>query len=251
MLIPLVLTFLAFGLAGSLLYRKQKVSQIRAGMMEKLASNLGLSFSAIDSFGLSKQLQGFDLFERERSRWFRNGKITNVMRGMMGETDVYMFDYAYTIQTGKSSRIVTQTVFFANDKNWFLPNFHLKPERWWHKLKTHLGLDRDINFEETPEFSEKFWLKGDFEELIREQFTPELRGFLSEKPPAQLEGSNYYLIGYKPDKKMDALEAEQFYRHCCEVVQLLQQKKQQALLDLAEFSAVGVGVSIPEKIQKL
>ncbi len=243
MLIPLAFIFIAFGLAGAMVYRKQKNDQIRAGMMEKLASNLDLSYSTVDSFGLSKQLQGFELFERERSRWFRKGKITHVMRGIIDETDVYLFDYTYVIHTGKSQKTVTQTVFFANDKNWFLPNFHLKPERWWHKLKTKLGLDRDINFEETPEFSEKFWLKGDFEELIRQQFTPELRGFLSEKPPAQLEGSNYYLIGYKPGKKLDAEDAKVFFRHCCEVVKMLQVKGSLELLDLVELKKEGILVS--------
>ncbi|HLP92866.1 MAG TPA: hypothetical protein VK168_02475 [Saprospiraceae bacterium] len=235
---PILAALFGISLAGTMLWRRKKNAEIRAKSMEQVANQLGLTFSATDSFGLIPQLQGFQLFDRERGRWFNHGKITNVMRGWVNETQVYIFDYSYTISTGKSRKTVTQTVFFANDKNWFLPNFHLKPERWWHTLQKSLGLDSDINFEENPEFSEKFWLKGDFEALIREQFTPELQGFLTERPPAHLEGTNYYLLGYKPKKKMDPDETIWFYRHCLEIVALLQQKKGDALLKLAELEKV-------------
>ena len=234
-LVPIVAALFGLGFGLKLYQHNQKAAKARSISMEQLAQKLGLTFSGDDTFGLATQLQGFDLFERERSRWMRKGKITNVMRGLLGDTDVYLFDYSYKVSTGKSTKIVAQTVFFANDKNWFLPNFQLEPERWWHKLKTKLGLDSDINFAENPKFSEKFWLKSEFEGIVREQFTPELQGFLTEKPPAQLEGSNYYLIGYKPGKKLAPQDAQIFFQHCCEIVRLLQAKGKLELLDLAEL----------------
>jgi len=233
-LTPFIISLFGLSFAGTLLWHKHKAALARTASMEALAEQLGMSFSAKDSFGILHQLQGFDLFKRERSRWFNNGKITNVMRGLAGETDVYLFDYSYTVQAGNARKRITQTVFFANDKNWFLSNFHLKPENWWHKLQAKLGISTDINFEENHEFSEKFWLNGEFEELVRQQFTPALQGFLTEKPPAHLEGNNYYLIGYKPRKKMDTDEAKMFFKHCCEIVQLLQEKGYLELLDLSE-----------------
>ncbi len=241
-LIPAAFLVLMAGLVGTILWFKRKAAIARTIAMEKLARVLELSFSAADSFGLAKQLNGFTLFKRERSRWFNKGKITNVMRGLVGETEVYLFDYAYIVQAGNSQKTVMQTVFFANDKNWFLPNFHLKPEKWWHKLQTKLGMGSDINFEENPDFSEKFWLKGQFEDLVRQQFTPSLQGFLSEKPPAHLEGNNYYLIGYKPGKKLDTAAAQVFFQHCCEVVQLLGEKEGLEVLDLAELKKETVSV---------
>ena len=181
MIVPILTALFALGIAGALLYHKQKAALARTSSLEKLAQILGLSFTPNNSFGLAQQLQNFELFKRERSRWFNKGKISNVMRGSVGETEVYLFDYAYTVQAGKSRKTITQTVFFANDKRWFLPNFHLKPENWWHKLQSSLGLKKDINFEENPDFSEKFWLQGSFEDLVRQQFTPALQGFLCEK----------------------------------------------------------------------
>ena len=250
----LIATGLAIGLGFSLtallafiagviwLIRKRDVQ--RRAELEQLAKDFDLSFTEKDGYGLVAQLRHLDLFRYSgRRRWARNGKVYNVMRGHIGETEVFLFDYSYMVHTGKSSHEVRQTVFFANDKNWFLPNFHLKPERWWHKLQAKLGIASDINFEENPEFSEKFWLKSEFEEVVRQQFTPGLQGFLSERPPAHLEGSNYYLIGYKPRKKMDVQEAGFFFQHCCEIVQMLKEKGELELLDLAEVGRTSVRLS--------
>lgn len=248
-LVPLFFSLFAFGIAATVFWFKRKADLARTVSMEKLATALGLSFSAVDSYGLAKQLQGFELFKRERNRFFSKGRVTNVMRGLVGETEVFLFDYSYTVQAGNSRKRITQTVFFANDKNWFLPSFHLKPENWWLKLKSKLGISKDINFEDNPEFSEKFWLKGELEDLVRQQFTPALQGFLSEKPPAQLEGNNYYLIGYKPRKKMDAPEAKLFFEHCCEIVQMLQKEGKMELLDLAALNREGLKMDPPEKIK--
>jgi len=248
-LIPFVFSLFALGFVGTMLWHRHRAALARTASMKLLAQSLGLSFTDQDSFGLVRQLQGFNLFERERRRWFRNGKITNVLRGIVGETEVYLFDYTYKVQAGKTPKEISQTVFFANDKNWFLPDFHLKPERWWHKLQAKLGLGADINFEENPDFSEKFWLKGAFEEQVRQEFTPALQGFLSEKPPAHLEGSNYYLLGYKPRKKLDPQEAQLFFKNCCEIVQMLHRGGNLEFLDLAELRKEGVEVSNSEKLQ--
>ncbi len=234
-LVPWFFALLGFGLAGTVLWHKRKSELARTAAMEKLAHELGLMFSATDSFGLANQLQNFELFKRERSRWFNKGKIKNILSGLVGDTSVYLFDYTYTVQAGKSRKEISQTVFFANEKAWFLPNFHLKPEKWWHKLQVKLGMSSDINFEDNPEFSEKFWLQGELEPLIREQFTPQLQGFMCEKPPAHLEGNNYYLIGYKPKKRLDPGQAKLFFEHCSEIVQMLKEKGNMELLDLAEL----------------
>ena len=239
-LIPTIFSVFAFGFASSVLWYKHKAAKARTAMMQALAQTLGLTFQEKDTFGLVQQLKGFDLFQRERSRWLGKGKVVNVMRGWVDQTDVYLFDYIYTVQAGNSRKQVAQTVFFANEKTWSLSKFHLRPENWWHKLKAKIGLDSDINFEENPEFSEKYWLEGELEELVRQQFTPALQGFLAERPPAHLEGNNYYLLAYKPRKKMDDREARVFFKHCCEIVRFLKEKGGVELLDLAEMRKEGV-----------
>lgn len=245
LIVPALLALFGLGFMATMLIKKKQMADARSAAMAKLADALGLSFSAQDPHGLAMQLRGFELFERERSRWINKGKVTNVMRGVIGDTDVFLFDYAYTVSTGKSRKTIAQTVFFANDKNWYLPNFTLKPERWWHKLMVKLGFATDINFVENPDFSEKFWLKSEFEDIVREQFTPTLQGFLAEKPPANLEGSNFYLIGYKPRALLHPRDAQLFYQHCLEIMHLLQQKGKIELLELADLKKEAVILSPP------
>lgn len=240
------LTAMVVFVGGLLWYRLQEKKR-RQGEMEALAQRLELSFTEKDDFGLVHQLQHFELFERERNRYLGRGKISNVLRGQAGDVAVYLFDYSYVVNTGKSSHTVSQTVFFADHKGWSLPDFRLRPEGWWQKMKLALGMEQDINFPDEPEFSGRFWLKGQFEQLVREKFGPELRNYLTERPPAHLEGRNYYLIAYKPRKKLNADEAEVFYEHCLRLTELLQSNDKGELLDLADKK---VAVEVPEPLKR-
>lgn len=223
------------GLVASIILARHKFEAQRRAEMAALARQNGLIFHEQDMLGLGAQLQKFDLFHREKSSWGRKGKVTNVMRGKVGDTDVYLFDYTYVISTGKSSRTISQTVFFADDKKWSLPDFRLKPENWWHKLMASVGLDKDINFADHPDFSEKFRLTGELDDLIRSKFSSEIREFLSAQPPAHLEGCNYYMIAYKPNRRPKPQEAQIFFDNCRRLTELLQQGGGPELLSLAEI----------------
>ncbi|MBL7783326.1 MAG: hypothetical protein JNM22_18995 [Saprospiraceae bacterium] len=229
--LPILLTFAG---AFTMIYAwKTRRAKQRKAETEALGRQLNLMAVTDHSLGLTRQLQSFELFERERSSWFRNGSVSNILRGEVDGTQVYLFDYSYVVSTGKSSRRITQTVFFADDKNWYLPDFRLKPETWWHKVLAYIGWESDVNFEESKEFSDKFWLNSEFNELIQQKFTPEIRDFLTEQPPVHLEGSNYYLIAYKPNKMLSTGEAETFFKQCCDLLVLLKKEGKTQLLDLA------------------
>ena len=251
MALSILFTLATIGFAASIFWFKKQQAVARTRALEAVASEIQLPFEEKDSFGLIAQLKGFDLFKRERRRkWFRNGKIANVMRSKVGETEVYLFDYIYVVSTGKSSKKVAQTVFFANDKNWYLPNFRLKPETWWHKVLGKLGAKTDINFSENPEFSDKYWLTGELESLIRKQFGPELQQFLSERPPTHLEGNNYYLLAYKPGTAIGASQTKAFFDHCCQLVKLLQKEGGQTLFQLADVTTPE-GEPLPEVVKTM
>ncbi|MBK7939001.1 MAG: hypothetical protein IPJ82_18860 [Lewinellaceae bacterium] len=221
---------------GGVIWLMRKRDAQRRAELQQLATDFDLSYSEKDGYGLVAQLRHLDLFRYSgRRRWARNGKVYNVMRGHIGETEVFLFDYSYMVHTGKSSHEVRQTVFFANDKNWYLPNFKLKPETWWHKVMAKIGAMRDINFPESPDFSRKFWLTGELEELIRKQFGPDVQELLKERPPLHLEGNNYYLIAYKPGKQLNADETRVFFEHCSRLTTLLKTKKPVELLELADL----------------
>ncbi len=247
----LFFTAFAIFIAGMLFLKAQRDKR-RGAERAQLAQELDLAFFPKDTFGLLQQLKTFDLFSRER-RWLgRNGKITNVMRGTVGDTPVYMFDYAYVISTGKSSRTVRQTVFFADDKNWYLPNFRLKPETWWHKVLSKIGAQSDIHFPENPDFSDKLWVTGEFEHLTRQTFGADIQAFLSERPPTHLEGCNYYLLAYKPGKVLNAAESRTFFEHCCGLVEELKKEGGKSeLLQLVELKKEEIPLPEAREIDKL
>lgn len=236
MFIPvLFLTAMLAFTAGMIWFTRQRKAQ-RSAELQQLAQAIGLSFHAKDLFGLGNQLKAFDLFNRERAmRWARGSWVSNVMRGDVDGTDVYLFDYSYMVNTGNSAHEVRQTVFFANDKNFQLPNFRLKPEKWWHKVLTMTGAKKDINFPEHPDFSNRFWLTGEIEALIRAKFKPDIQQFMVERPSIHLEGSNYYLIAYKPGKALNADEAQAFFERCCQLTNLMKEEGKTGLLELAEW----------------
>ncbi|MDX2279217.1 MAG: hypothetical protein NW218_06490 [Saprospiraceae bacterium] len=236
----LFFTLLYYGFIAGIVYffisRRRLVRKIRQDRFRGLAKRMQLEFLEEDRFGLKSQLNQFDLFRREhRCFFYNNTRITNVLYKKVGETDVYLFDYTYLKSYGKTVKRITQTVFFANNRHWDLPNFKLKPETWWHKVKQTLGFDHDINFPDGPEFSDKVWLKGQFEELVRNKFSPELRKFILEHPPAHVEGNNFYLISYKPGQKLEADEAEKFFDNQIELMQLMEHEGKLELLSLAEL----------------
>lgn len=230
----LIPVLVAGAVAFTVLYIRKARARARQKALEQLAQHLGMSFSAADTFGLLQQLKSFDLFRRER-RWIgRAGRIKNVLRGEVGDTEVFLFDYTYVIYANNSARRITQTVFFANNKAWYLPEFRLKPEGWSQKLLSTFDKS-DINFPENPDFSNRFWLSGEFESLIRKKFSPAVQDFLCENPPAHVEGNNFYLLAYKPRTAMDANDAAVFFQHCCQLVKLLQEEGKLELLNLAEM----------------
>jgi hypothetical protein len=230
-MLPLILitAFAAFIFGLASLHHRQE--EQRRSERRHLAADYQMQHYEKDDLGLIQQLKHFELFRREQG-WFNNGKISNLMTRTVGDTEVFLFDYEYKVSTGKSTVTIRQTVFFANNKEWYLPRFQMKPENWWHKMLQTLGLQSDINFSDHPEFSEKYWLTGELEQQIRKQFSPELQYFLLDRPPVHLEGDNFYLLAYKPGKRLNSDEARSFFEHCCQLVQLLRKEDKTALLQL-------------------
>ncbi|MCY7327304.1 MAG: hypothetical protein LH618_02005 [Saprospiraceae bacterium] len=238
-LLPIFLTILFMALSISIgLWIKHLRDARKKADAEQTARSLGLAFSEKDLFGLAPQLKAFEMFRHSRRRWRRNSQVKNMLRGKVGDTEVFQFDYSYVISTGKSARRISQTIFFANDKQWSLPDFDLRPEQWWHKVLAKLGAAADINFPENPDFSQRFHLTSPLEELARTKFSPDLQKFLLGGPRIHLEGSNYYLIAYHPRKVFRGEEARAFFERCCQLTELLKGEHKQDLLDLVELKAM-------------
>lgn len=166
-----------------------------------------LKFLDRDEFGTKAYLKSFNLFK------YGKGKIRNLSQKKSHTLDeeISLFDYKYTISTGKSSVTYDQTVFFVNSKNLGLPEFILKPENIGHKIAAFLGWE-DIDFESYPAFSDKYHLKGKDEEFIRHHFNDDVLKFFSKTSGWTVEAVNYYLVFYAHNSLVPENILSDFFR---------------------------------------
>ncbi|MBK9735098.1 MAG: hypothetical protein IPO92_09095 [Saprospiraceae bacterium] len=168
-----------------------KKEDLRKEKFHDICALLNMTYLGIDEFGVKASLVYFEHFNKF------TGKIRNLCQSKSPslETEINLFDYTYTISTGKTFHTFEQTVMFINSKKLGLPEFRMKPETIGSKIASYFGWD-DINFEEYPSFSEKYKLTGDEEEFIRHTFDNKVLKFFSKTSGWTIEAANYYLIFY-------------------------------------------------------
>lgn len=139
--------------------------------LQKAATDLGMSFDAkpTQSLGL-----GFELMDRGR-----RGSWRNLIAGPIEDLEVSIFDYSYVTGSGKNSNTRRVSAVLLKMQSARVPCFALTRESLLHRVGAALGF-QDIDFEEDPEFSKRFVLKGDDEHAIREIFADDLRRSLVE-----------------------------------------------------------------------
>lgn len=175
--------------------------------MQKAAEHLEMQFFPKEEWGLVALLQDFKLFKVGGSKRIVNQLFKS---DAWLETEAHVFDYQYTVSTGKSSVTYKQTVFFVNSKKLGLPHFWMKPEHFFHKVGHFLGI-KDINFEAFPEFSDQYYLKGDDEDYIRATLNEKVLHFFTIEKNWSLEGVNYFMIFYCHNTLMPPNMIKDFY----------------------------------------
>jgi len=195
----------------------------RQGAMSQLAQEMGLEFFEEDPFDLEAQVN-FSLFKKDTLSWGKYG-ISNVLPGMLGDTQVFLFDYTYRESSGDSYRVSRQTVFLALDKTWSLPDFCLRRKPGWQKAMGTIGFPSGIALKEDPDFSQTFLLTGEDKAQIQKLFGPSVQMFVARYGELRLEVSGPSLIAYQPDVRLSvAYDAQAFYEDCCELIELLKSK---------------------------
>ena len=163
--------------------------------MAKVAAELGLAFNA-DGSGLLSELSQLPLFSRGRSR-----RIRNLIYGDTDEAELAIFDYQYTVGSGKNSRTYRQSVALMRSRQLQLPQFELKPQGFFHAIGKLFGY-QDIDFDHHPRFSKTFILRGQDASRIRAAFPSSVLSFLEERPTTNLEACGHELIYYRQGKRV-------------------------------------------------
>jgi len=90
-----------------------------------------------------------------------------------------------------------------------LPQFTLTPEGWLSRLGQVFGM-QDIDFEDAPEFSKAYRLKGPDETAIRTLFTPEIRQFFAVTPGQQVGGGGRFLLWWLDGRLPNAEQLDEW-----------------------------------------
>ena len=217
-LLFLFIVFLVIGMVIYLIARtaleQQRMEQLRA-----VADRMGFSFSAQADPVLEGRVEGFRLFSQGHSR-----RIRNVMRRQIHDIDVTMFDYRYTTNHGKSSRILYHSVVLFETGRLDLPRFRLRPKHFFHRVANALGW-QDIGFEDHPVFSESYLLQGQNEDRIRHLFDEEALLYYSRHPDLHTEGYGQRLVFYRGGRRVGPQGMEAFLQQGLDVLDVFMEKE--------------------------
>ena len=214
----LLLVFMVIGLVIYLIARaaleQQRMEQLRA-----VADRMGFSFSAQAEPVLEGRVEGFRLFSQGRSR-----RIHNVMRRQIHDIDATLFDYRYTTNNGKHSKIQYQSVVLFETDRLDLPRFTLRPKHFFHRIANALGW-QDIGFADHPVFSESYLLQGQNEGRIRLLFDEEALLYYTRHPDLHTEGYGQRLVVYRGGRRADPQGMEAFLQQGLDILDVFMEKE--------------------------
>lgn len=192
------------------LYREKK----RTEAVKTLATNWGFEYVGAGNQRILSSAGDFDLFHKGRSR-----RVQNLIRGHEAGAQVEVFDYRFRVGSGKNAQTHVQTVVLITSTKLSLSSFMLLPENFLHAIGNFFGY-RDIDFQDYPDFSKRYLLRGDDESQIRQIFNYRVIPWYEARNSVSTEGVGHCLIYYyagkrqTPEKWRSLLsEAVEAYQH--------------------------------------
>lgn len=183
-----------FALVGWLIYLAHLQQKKRTAAMKAVADRLGWGFQEKAPMQVIPDPERFGLFSEGRSRTIRNF--------LAGETEgmrAAVFDYSYTVGSGKNQQTWNQTVLYLDAGTLDLPSFSLRPENVFHRIATVFGY-QDIDLQSRPDFSRKYLLRGPDEGAVRAAFQDDVMEFYEQRPKCCSEAQGQQLFFWRAGK---------------------------------------------------
>ncbi len=131
-----------------------------------------------------------------------------------------------TRQTGSETHV---TVVHISETDLPIPDFALEPESFGTKFSELMG-GKDIDFLEFPEFSRKYYLRGESESAVRNFFTDSLVRFLESREEIHIECHKHRLLIYKKLTLLDPNEIEFLEMYAEDFVKVVKQRLEQPVI---------------------
>lgn len=194
--------------------RKQAQERHRAEAMAAAAQLMGFSFTAVVNNLQLASYVTLPLFQRGHSHAARN-----LLTGAINDQEVLIFDYEF--REGTDSGVTySQTVALLPNHQATLPVFRLVPETSDHKIAQWFGY-QDIDFEDYPEFSQIYLLRGPDEAAIRQAFGRPVLELFERNRIWSIESQDGHLLVYRDRKLRDPNRCPELAAKAVEFLQVL------------------------------
>ena len=198
----LIMGGIAVALGGLALFNQVRNRKRRAAFAEYCLPR-GFTFEEQRADHERRYANVLDVFNQGRRRVWGN-----TISGTKNNTPFTAFEYRWVTGGGKHSQ-----THYIGGVLWELggafPQFSLSPEGWLSRIGHAFG-SQDIDFDDSPEFSKQYQLKGPDEAAIRKLFTPEIRRFFEATPKQNLAGGGPWLLWYRPGELPSADGLDEF-----------------------------------------
>jgi hypothetical protein len=200
----------------------------RREALERVARRLGMSFSAELPEGIRSRLLQAGFFQRSGARFYNS-----MFKRLNDGTEIAIFDYSFKAFRSRPRRgnyylrrrNYYFSVFWAYCEDLRLPRFRLRPEvPLFDDVAKAFGM-QDINFENHPDFSRRYLLRGEDEAKIRLRFHPSFLNFLEQHPPCYAEGFGPQLVIWRHDPLVTPEKMAEWLRFGEEWVQRLRLRR--------------------------
>lgn len=184
-------------LGGGIISLVSYFDRVRIQKIEALANSLVFTFRRKPTRADNDLPIGCYLAETGR-----NPAVSNVLEvSRTDELKFILFDYEYTVGYGKSQHTAHQTIARMQSPVLKLPSFLLFPETIFSKIAVVFG-QTDVNFSDSPEFSDRYILRGMGEAALRAIFSPALRKALEPLDHLTIEGADDVLFIFRTDRRI-------------------------------------------------
>jgi len=186
--------------------RRRRTKELR-----ELAARTGMEFHLEGSVFRMEAFSYLPVFGRGSGQ-----RISNVLHGR----DEYILELEYSTGAGEDKKKHEVTVVALRDRNTLLPAFAATSHRGRVDRSYAKGLGEIVKFGESPEFSRRYRLVGDSDD-VREVFDQGTRMYLADNSRWSIEGSAEWLVLFKEDTIVPASELLAFREQARQIAEYL------------------------------
>jgi MFS superfamily sulfate permease-like transporter len=131
----------------------------------------------------------------------------NILEKYLDQGRICVSDVTLTEGVLQEQRDTHITLVTVTETENLIPDFALEPEGLWTKL-SELSGSKDIDFTHHPEFSKKYFLRGENDEAISKFFTEGVIQFLENREEIHIECHKNKLLFYKKRELLTPAEID-------------------------------------------